>query len=344
ILAAASDTKTYDAATGSTGAVGVSGLQGSDTVTGLSQSFDSKNAGSRTLIVNGGYVVNDGDSGGNYAVTTQTASGSIAKAALTAGLTGVVEKVYDATADADLTAANYTLSGVMSGDEVALNAPSAGVYEGKDAGSGRSVSVGGIALTGVDAGNYTVNASASADIGVIDQRPITVAADDLGKIVGAADPALTWKLASGDLVGGDAVTGGLTRASGETPGDYAITQGSLAASSNYKVTFTGATFTITPTGLQNQPIVNPVQNTAAPPPAPAPDNGSGSSASGSSGSDSSASGGSASSASGGEDDPTDPNVHHGSSSSDTCVTGEACSNQPYPGNQQFSSYVSFLSH
>ena len=225
-----------------------------------------------------------------------------------------------------------------------VSKPGLRVYAGKDAGSGRSVSVGGIALTGVDAGNYTVNASASADIGVIDQRPITVAADDLGKIVGAADPALTWKLASGDLVGGDAVTGGLTRASGETPGDYAITQGSLAASSNYKVTFTGATFTITPTGLQNQPIVNPVQNTAAPPPAPAPDNGSGSSASGSSGSDSSASGGSASSASGGEDDPTDPNVHHGSSSSDTCVTGEACSNQPYPGNQQFSSYVSFLSH
>ncbi|MGN6423525.1 MAG: YDG domain-containing protein, partial [Asticcacaulis sp.] len=368
-LAAATDTKTYDATTSSTGTVGVTGLQGSDTVTGLTQSYDSKNAGGRTLGVDAGYTVNDGNSGGNYTVTTQTASGVINKAALTAGLTGSVEKIYDATTDADLTNANYALSGVLGSDKVALNDPAHGVYASQNVGSGQKVSVSGIALTGQDAGNYTVNASASANIGVIDQRPITVAADDLGKIVDAADPALTWKLTFGDLVGGDAVTGSLTRDAGENPGHYAITQGSLAASSNYKVTFVGATFTITPTGLQNQPVVNVVQNTPPPPSPTSTDNGSGAS-SGDSGAGASGSGASGDNGSGqnssdqnssgqntadgqsaggqgvggDNENATDPNVHHGSSSSDTCVTGEACSNQPYPGNQQFSSYVSFLSH
>jgi hypothetical protein len=363
-LAAATDTKTYDATTTSTGTVGVTGLQGSDTVTGLTQAFDSKNAGSRTLSVGGGYTVNDGNSGGNYTVTTQTASGTIDKAALTADLTGSVEKIYDATTDADLTNANYVLSGVLGSDKVALNDPAHGVYASQNVGSDQKVSVSGIALTGQDAVNYTVNASASANIGVIDQRPITVAADDLGKIVGAADPALTWKLTFGDLVGGDAVTGSLTRDAGENPGHYAIAQGSLAASSNYKVTFVGATFTITPTGLQNQPVVNVVQNTPPPPPPTSTDNGSGAS-SGASGAGASGYNGSGQNSSdqdsgdqnpgggqstggqgvgGGNENATDPNVHHGTSSSDTCVTGEACSNQPYPGNQQFSSYVSFLSH
>ncbi|HWU50519.1 MAG TPA: YDG domain-containing protein, partial [Asticcacaulis sp.] len=367
-LAAVTDAKTYDATNSSTGSVGVTGLQGSDTVTGLSQAFDSKNAGSRTLSVSG-YTVNDGNSGGNYTVTTQVASGTINKASLMAGLTGSVEKIYDATTDADLTNANYVLSGVLGSDKVALNDPAHGVYASQNVGSGQKVSVSGIALTGQDAGNYTVNTSASANIGVIDPRPITVAADDLGKIVGAADPALTWKLTFGDLVGGDAVTGSLMRNAGENPGDYAITQGSLAVSSNYKVTFVGATFTITPTGLQNQPVVNVVQNTPPPPPPTSTDNGSGAnsgdSGAGGSGSDASGDNGSGQNSSdqnsggqntadgqsaggqgvgGGNENATDPNVHHGSSSSGTCVTGEACSNQPYPGNQQFSSYVSFLSH
>src|SRR5438093_12988763 len=47
------------------------------------------------------------------------------------------------------------------------------------------------------------------------------------------------------LVGSDAFTGSLTRAAGETVGSYAITQGTLAAGSNYNLTFTGAELTIT---------------------------------------------------------------------------------------------------
>ncbi len=45
----------------------------------LTQTFDSRNAGSRTLTV-GGYAVDDGNGGANYAVTSTTASGAITAA------------------------------------------------------------------------------------------------------------------------------------------------------------------------------------------------------------------------------------------------------------------------
>ena len=81
-LQAASDSRTYNGTVASNGTVGVTGLFGTDKVTGLSQSFDSRNAGSRDLLVSSGYVVDDGNGGNNYDVVTHTASGNIAKATL----------------------------------------------------------------------------------------------------------------------------------------------------------------------------------------------------------------------------------------------------------------------
>ncbi|NIA53570.1 filamentous hemagglutinin N-terminal domain-containing protein, partial [Massilia sp. TW-1] len=70
-LTATSNTKTYDATTGAAAGPTVSGLQGADTVTGLSESYADKNAGTgKTLSVNAGYVVNDGNGGNNYTVNT----------------------------------------------------------------------------------------------------------------------------------------------------------------------------------------------------------------------------------------------------------------------------------
>ena len=54
--------------------------------------------------------------------------GTITPATLTARLTGTVGKVYDGTTAATLTAANYTLSGVIGGDSVSLNDPTAGTF------------------------------------------------------------------------------------------------------------------------------------------------------------------------------------------------------------------------
>jgi hypothetical protein len=76
---AVTDTKVYDGTTSSDETPTVSGLQGSDTVTGLVQEFQSKNVlgpGASTLEVTA-YTVNDGNAGGNYDVTLHTASGTI---------------------------------------------------------------------------------------------------------------------------------------------------------------------------------------------------------------------------------------------------------------------------
>ncbi len=79
----------------------------------------------------------------------------------------------------------------------------------------------------------------------ITARPITVTAEAKSKVYGNADPALTFQMTSGSLVGSDAFSGALVRAAGENVGGYAITQGTLSAGANYALTYVGATLTIT---------------------------------------------------------------------------------------------------
>ena len=64
----------------------------------------------------------------------------------------------------------------------------------------------------------------------ISARDITVTADDKGKTYGDADPALTYQITSGSLVGGDTFSGTLSREAGENVGTYDIQQGTLALS------------------------------------------------------------------------------------------------------------------
>jgi len=85
-ISATSSTKPYDGTTADGATPIVSGLQGTDTVTGLSESFRSPNVlgtNGSTLVVNPGYVVNDGNCGNNYSVTVNTAAGTITPAPLT---------------------------------------------------------------------------------------------------------------------------------------------------------------------------------------------------------------------------------------------------------------------
>ncbi len=80
----------------------------------------------------------------------------------------------------------------------------------------------------------------------VTKRPITVTADAKSKTYGDADPGLTYQITSGSLATGDNFTGALTRAAGESVGTRAITQGTLALSTNYTLTYVGANLTITP--------------------------------------------------------------------------------------------------
>ena len=72
--------------------------------------------------------------------------------------------------------------------------------------------------------------------------PVTVKADDKAKILNRPDPALTAAVTG--LLGSDTVAYTLSRAAGETPGEYAITPSGEAAQGNYAVTYEPGTLTI----------------------------------------------------------------------------------------------------
>src|SRR6266705_1968340 len=96
-ITAQTNNKTYDSTTAAAAVpVGV-GLVGSDTVTGKAETYDTANAGvGKTLSVSA-YTVNDGNSGGNYTVTTVAdLTGAISAKALT--ITAQTNsKTYDRT-------------------------------------------------------------------------------------------------------------------------------------------------------------------------------------------------------------------------------------------------------
>jgi hypothetical protein len=200
-LGAVSDTKVYDGTTSSAGTPAASGLMGGDTVSALSQSFASKNAlgthGS-TLVVNGGYVVNDGNGGANYTVTADTATGTITPAALTGSITAD-SKVYDGTTAA--TISGRALAGVIGGDDVIYTGGTAG-FDTRNAGAGKTVTATGLGLTGTDAGNYTVNATATATADIT-ARPITVTAVSDAKVYDGTTSSSATPLLGGGLGAGD---------------------------------------------------------------------------------------------------------------------------------------------
>jgi hypothetical protein len=92
--------------------------------------------------------------------------------------------------------------------------------------------------------NYTITYVGAAL--TVTARPITVTADSLSKVELLPDPAFTWQLTSGTVVFGDLPTGALTRDPGESPGTYAITQGTFTFGTNYALTFVDGVLTITP--------------------------------------------------------------------------------------------------
>jgi len=253
VLSASADGRGYDATTASAGAVTVTGLQGNDTITGLAQRFDSANAGTRTLAVSAGYTINDGNGGQNYVVTTNGAAGSITPAALTityaanqaSGLYGNAPTGLTGTASATGLQGADTLAMVTSGTAAYSTVASATSGVG-------SYAVTGGGLTG-NTGNYTISFAQAAANGTaysITVRPITITANGATRQEAEANPPLTYTVGGNGLVNGDSLTGTLATSAttGSPAGSYAITQGTLAASPNYAVTYAGANLTVVACG------------------------------------------------------------------------------------------------
>ncbi len=102
--------------------------------------------------------------------------------------------------------------------------------------------------------NYVVASFTGANLTVM-PRAITVTADAKSRPYGDANPALTYQVGGSGLVDGDTLSGALTTSAmaSSDAGVYGITQGTLAASSNYAFAFIGANLTVKPVAAPQVP-------------------------------------------------------------------------------------------
>ena len=136
-IAATTNGKTYDGTVNAAATPTVTGLVGGDTVTGLTETYADKNAGTGKTLSVAGYALNDGNGGNNYTVTlVDDTSGVIDPAALVGAILAA-DKIYDGSVAATITA--RTLTGAVAGDDVSYVGGTA-AFADRNAGAGKTVS------------------------------------------------------------------------------------------------------------------------------------------------------------------------------------------------------------
>ncbi|QEL17930.1 YDG domain-containing protein [Limnoglobus roseus] len=155
--------KVYDGTTAAnvgTGGATLTGTVAGDSVAlnggAATGTFATKNVGANVPVAIAGLGLTGADAG-NYIVAQPTAVATITPRAITATGVTAADKVYDGTTAAAIGVGGVALSGVVSGDTVALAASGAtGTFASRNAGANVSVTVNGLGLAGADRGNYTL--------------------------------------------------------------------------------------------------------------------------------------------------------------------------------------------
>jgi filamentous hemagglutinin family protein len=200
-ITAVADTKTYDAGTASSVASTITSgsLLGSDSAT-LSQSFDNRHAGAGKILTPS-IVINDGNNGNNYTVSTvNDFNGVITPAALT--ITAVADtKTYDA-GTASSVASTITSGSLLGSDSATLSQS----FDNRHAGVGKILTPSIVINDGNNGNNYTVSTVNDFN-GVITPAALTITAVadtktyDAGTASGVAST-----ITSGSLLGSDSAT------------------------------------------------------------------------------------------------------------------------------------------
>jgi filamentous hemagglutinin family protein len=150
--------KTYDGTTAAAlGGSAVVSAFGADavSVTGSgSATFADKNAGSGKAVAVTGFTLAGADAANYDLVQPAGLTATIGKAGLTLAGLSAVDKVYDGGVGATL--AGTASVAAFGGDAVGVSGSGSAVFADKNAGTGKAVSVSGFALSGADAGNYTL--------------------------------------------------------------------------------------------------------------------------------------------------------------------------------------------
>ena len=151
VSATASD-KVYDGSTTATATLTDNKISGDDlTVNKTGVTFNSKNIGTDKAVTVSGITLTGTDAG-NYTLTSATATGtaSITVRSLTVSATAS-DKVYDGNTTATATLTDNRIAG----DDLTVNKTGA-TFNDKNVGTGKTINISGINLTGTDAGNYSL--------------------------------------------------------------------------------------------------------------------------------------------------------------------------------------------
>ncbi|WP_437185267.1 filamentous hemagglutinin N-terminal domain-containing protein [Planctomicrobium sp. SH668] len=188
---------------------------------------------------------------------------------LTVSPTGGLAVTYGDVAP-NLSGYAYTLSGYLDSDATidSMTGSLAGTTPYTQGASVGNYAISHASGTLASALGYEFTYASNATGITVAPASLTVTANAISKLYGAADPALTYGyfgLANGDTSA--VFTGGLSRAAGETVtgSPYAIGLGTLSAGSNYTIDYTGADFIIRDGFGDVQRIILSVKPVSSPP-------------------------------------------------------------------------------
>src|SRR5204862_118023 len=171
-VTAQSGSRGYNGTTSSGVAPVITGTQYDAAGTAATQSYDNRNVGTTHVLTASGLVMNDGNSGNNYAITyvPSAATGVITTAPLTV------------TAQSDSRGYNGTTSSAVAPVITGTQYDAAGTaatqgYDNRNVGTTHVLSASGLVMNDGNSGNnYAITYVPSAATGVITTAPLTVTA------------------------------------------------------------------------------------------------------------------------------------------------------------------------
>ncbi len=120
----------------------------------FSASFADKNAGVAKPVVLSGLTLSGADAGNYTLGLTGSLAATITPYALALSGISVPDKVYDATTVGAVAGAPMVTP--LPGDDVAVSGTGIAIFDSKNVGEARPVTISGFTLTGVDAPNYSL--------------------------------------------------------------------------------------------------------------------------------------------------------------------------------------------
>ncbi|MEX8518616.1 MAG: GLUG motif-containing protein [Leptothrix sp. (in: b-proteobacteria)] len=158
----------------------------------------TRNAGSYTITPNGLYSNQQG-----YLISYGSGTLQVDQAVLSVSANGSASgKVYDGNTVTSVSLA----SNAVVGDQLTLNYAGAN-FANANAGSGKTINVTGISISGEDAANYTLHSTAATTTADISPKPVSVAAlDGASKVYDGSTAASSGLFAVTNGVSGDTIT------------------------------------------------------------------------------------------------------------------------------------------